>query len=301
MLPLRSKAISEAQVKGTEVFQWLSQAEQSEWPALIGCLVDDGSSETAWIITAIGSQILDVAREGNQRATRTRPWAWIRSHIIVVPPSCRSIIALIMQIRPPYVVALDQAKQRLRDFGFDPERIASTADLERLDSVLGLSTARNAVPSDADRWAVFQVVQRVGQGRAALRHFQSWQNAVEDGHGYDALGRLHIALLLRHSGRLKEALEASAVLDGPSRCAPGTERFVGHLSCTRAASMLDVFESDGNVARLAEAKRHLDRAYATDQSEEVKAVYGRLRRLQELLDRENPLGRTPLGPRRNGG
>jgi len=294
--------ISEVEVKGLAVVQFLSRAHDRDWAALIGCLVDDGRCETAWVITGVARDTVTVAPDDAVSAIKSRSWSWLGAGTLLVPPDRLWVIDLIAQGRPANLVALDKAKERLRGFGFDPERLANVEDVARLDKVLGFAASSESVPSTDDRSAAYDIVMRAGQQKASLRIFQTWLDALElaaDGH-CEALGRLHLAVLLRHADRYNQALEVSAVLDGPDRFIHDNQRFIGMLACTRAACMLDVFERDRDPEWLMRAKRHLGRAWAIEQSEEGNAVYRRWRHLRDQWSDENPPDRTPLGARQQG-
>lgn len=293
--------MSETQVEGAAAIQWLSRAPEADWSALIGCLVDDGRSEAAWIIKGIAPQLLDAAPEDRPSAVKSRPWSWLGSGTLLVPHERRAVLSLIEKGRPADLVALDESKRHVRRHGFDPDRLASVQDLQLLDRVLHSAAPDSTLlPTAEDRWSVYDAVMRANQQRPALPYFRAWCQVVEQAAAgrHDAVGRLHLAVLLRHAGRPRDALDVTEVLDGRDHFIPTQQRFIGMLSCTRAACMLDMFEADRDGAWLAKAEQHLKRAWAIGQTEEANAAYRRWRQLKEAWASENPPSRTPLGPRR---
>lgn len=292
--------MSETQIDGGAVIQWLTRAQPDEWSALVGCLVDDGRGVDAWTILAIAPNLLTVAPETAPGSLKTRPWTWLGSGILLVPADRAEVLALIERGRPADLVALDKAKARLRQHGFDPTRFATDDDVRHLDRIMAAWASTNSIPPEADRSLMYLAVEQAAQHKAAVRFFRLWCDAIEReaGGSYSLLGRLHLAVSLRRCAQPKQSLEVSAIVEEPWSRTASPQRFIGMLCNHRAAAMLDVREIDRDPAWLDKAHPFLNRAYAIAQSEEVSKTFDRWRALKRQMEALPSVPRPTLASRR---
>jgi len=281
---------TETNIAGATALHWLARAAEEEWAQLLGCAIDDGTSERAWTILAVRPNAFDLVPEDTERLSQARPWAWLGGKQLLVPGNRRGLLEAIQRSRPAHEKELDEAKARLRGHRFDPDRFATTDDIRFADRVLAAASEKRIVPRPEERSTLYELVKRCGQERPAIPLFRTWMDAVERHRApmADVLGRLHVAVLLRHTGAFQESLEVSEVLDWPSGRLRGSQGEICALSLNRAATMLDVYEYTGKAQQLLDAEKHLKRAWAISQSDEVRATYGRWRSLNEK--RGQPVG-----------
>lgn len=289
---------TETSIAGVTALQWPARTSEEDRAQLVGCAIDDGISDRAWTISAVRPNAFDLVPEGTTGPCHARSWAWLGGKQLLVPADRRWLLDAIDRSRPAHEKELDAAKAPLRGHRFDPDRFATTDDIRLVDQVLTKASEKRIVPTPEERRSLYDVVKRCGQERPAIPLFRTWMEAVER-HRVpmaDILGRLHLAVLLRHTGALQESLQASEVLDWPSGQLRGTQGEIGALSLNRAATMLDVYEYTGTAQLLQDAEKHLKRAWASSQSDEAQATYARWRSLNET--RRKPVGSGPIkGPR----
>ncbi len=280
-------------IVGERVFEWLNHVAADEWAQLIGCGLDDGLVDEPWVIREVQRDAFEVVAQDGKTAKRL-PWSVVRKGCLVVPGDRGSVRTTIENGRPAELIELQQVRQRVRQLGFDPARFGSQDDLRTVDRIVSGSQNDGSIPDRAERYIVYEAVVKAQQLRPAIPVFGRWLTSIEKRRHpeVDPIARLQLSTLYRHSGQLNEALEVSDVVDLPARRFPATARERSMLCCHRAATMLDLFEINGDARLLEGARRHLSTAWDNDKGEEVSNTYSRYRRLQERAE----AGEDPTRP-----
>lgn len=275
--------MAEIDINGEDVFQWLMHAEPGQWSALVGCGLDDGVCDAPMPIVAVRKDVLEVRSPGSHEATAKRAWAVLRKGCLVVPDEKHGLREVIQQGLPMHVVALKNVRGWLAKRGFQPDLFASDDDRVLVADILDRSETEGVLPPAPERSTVYEAVMKAGQQRPALRYFSHWLHLIEEQKHpeYDALGRLLLAVLLRHAKEPERSLDVSSIIDRPGPLLRATDHEMSMLCCHRAAAMLDLFQKTGNRGLLPEARRFLNRGWAIQKSEELSNTYQRWHKLAE--------------------
>ncbi len=273
--------MAEIDINGEDVFQWLLHAEQSQWNALVDCGLDDGVREDPLPIVAVRKDILEVRLDEPRGATATRAWAVLRQGCLVVPQVKRDLRDMIQQGLPTQVVALKNVRAWLREHGFQPDPFASDDDRLLVADILHRSETEGHLPPARERSMVYEAVMKAGQHKPAVSFFTRWLQLIEDQKypEHDALGRLLLAVLLRHAKQPERSLDVSNVIDRAGPYLRASDHEMSMLCCHRAAAMLDLYEKTLDRALLPEARRYLNRGWAIRKGQELFLAYQRWHKL----------------------
>ena len=168
------------------------------------------------------------------------------------------------------------------DFGGD-------ADVMKMATAIGQFDHEGKVPAGENWGDIHEILlrgERQSLMRCGAKLVAVWIDGAEsrlDG-CFDLFRRVLLAVLYRHTNQLAKALEVSDVVKMPQVKLLGGQGSIAVLCTTRAAALMDLVEraSQGNCAMLQQARRAVDRAYASGGggSQEVKLVYMRLKALE---------------------
>lgn len=149
--------------------------------------------------------------------------------------------------------------------------------------------AREELSGEADRRRAVALARKYGTPRTLLRFTDQWRRLA----GSATLPDVTVAHVkaLRDLGDVVNALAATAVVTGRDHGLPRATEAV--LLTQRAALWLDLAELRGEPELLGRAHSAAGRAYRLAPSEELGAVYGRLRKLEAGNDaaRDEAAGR----------
>ena len=280
-------------IVGEKVFEWLQNTPADKWTQLIGCGLDDGKADDPWPIQDVERDVFVLVAPGSGTIKRL-PWSTVRRGCLVVPDARRALRETNDQGRPAELVALEKVRHRVRQLGFDPDRFGSSDELRSIDRIYSKALDKRIVPGRAETHIVYEAAMKAQQMRAAIPWFSRWLVAIEKRRHpqVDPIMRLQLSALYRHSGQLHEALEVSEVVDLPPDRFPANDHERAMLCCHRAATLMDMFEANGDDCLLPRAERHLSIAWAHEKGEEVSNTYSRYRRLLERLE----AGEEPVRP-----
>jgi hypothetical protein len=229
----------EIEVAGSDVVLLLSRiAAEEAVDLLVGCELDDGTSDHLAPIIALDRERNALVVEGGRRV----PMARVRDGVIVDTRSDAPLRRAILASRTP---AEQQERAALGRVGVDPDRLASPADR---GAVLALvrSTETGALPNYQSRhtgYLALGAAADAGLARFGARLFATLADR------YAAVGRIpddlhwRRAWFLRTSGQLREAVAVSDILHAGDLRDAGDRKV---LARTRAGTLLDLFDIDGD-------------------------------------------------------
>ena len=144
----------------------------------------------------------------------------------------------------------------------------------------------NNACSPFDRRSAFSTSKKFGLHQHAVTGFEKNLKLVEhlDNHP-DPLGRMHLTYLFRHTGRLRECIKCSNVVEYERKRFPADDKILAIICTIRAACFLDIFDFHQDEDLLVMARKTINKAYAVsknvkESSEQISLVYQRLEKLK---------------------
>lgn len=285
--------MAEIELPGQTVALWWPSAGENDRAALIGVGVDDGVHDDALRITASDADKIEAALPGATARRVTWSTKQLGRLTFLFRGEHAALVERIKGALPDRMKLVQAAEEYLRRAGADPQRFPSSDDMILAARCHERWMQARELPEEGDQVRLYEAIRHSGLYRFGLPLFHGWLAAVEPkgSDRFDAAGRLRVSVLLRHSGDPDAALEVSRIVELPQSRWPTSEHVKAMLCCHRAASFLDVAEREGDASLLPQAKRLLDRAWATDRIErdEISNTYQRLKALSERLT-------SPLSP-----
>jgi hypothetical protein len=272
----------EAMVPVRDVLVWLSRAGAEEASKLlVGCALDDGTSDEAVPIVAVDTERKSVTLEGGRRLLL----AGARDGEIIDPRPDAPLVSAIAAQWTPAERQERQQRAELARAGIDADRLPSGEDRR---AVLGFLRMMGSgeLPDQEQRHRFYLALSAAGDSGLARVGARVFAELAER---FAAAGNVPDDLywrrtwFLRSSGQLREAVSAS---DGLHRGQVKDQGARKLLATVRAAVLLDLFDATGEAKWLGLADRAARVAYAiAPAEEEVKAVYGRLQAMRAQAGR----------------
>jgi hypothetical protein len=272
----------EESVPVRDVLVWLSRVGADEGQRLlVGCALDDGTSEDAVPIVALDAERKGVTLEGGRRLLL----AGVRDGEIIDPrPDAPLIDAIAAQWTPAERLER-QERAELAHAGIDADRLASGEDRRAALAFLRMIAA-GELPGSEERNRFYLALSATGEAGLARIGARVLAQLAER---FAAAGGIpddlywRRAWFLRVAGQLREAVAVSDALHMGQVKEQGARKL---LATTRAAVLLDLFDATGEVKWLALADRAARVAYAlAPEEEEVKAVYRRFQAVRSQVGR----------------
>ncbi|MGC6472617.1 MAG: hypothetical protein ACON4W_07060 [Parvibaculales bacterium] len=141
-------------------------------------------------------------------------------------------------------------------------------------------------PNTADRTKFFLIIKKSEDLHWASKVFADWLGKIEQNNYRDPVGRLHLSYTLRHSGRLKEAIKVSNVVEFSYEQFQCPKNIMAILATIRAAVFLDIFELHRDPQLLFYARKTINKSWAINKSDEASQVYNRLDAFEREVSRD---------------
>ena len=274
--------LDEASVPVRDVLVWLSRVGAEEGQRLlVGCALDDGTSDEAVPIVALDAERKAVTLEGGRRLLL----AGARDGEIVDPRPEAPLVSAIAAKWTPAERAERQERAELAHAGIDADRLASGEDRRVVLAFLRMMAA-GELPGSDERHRFYLALSATGESGLARIGARVLAELAEQ---FAAAGGVPDDLywrrtwFLRAAGQLREAVSVSDALHLGQVKDQGARKL---LATTRAAVLLDLFDATGEVKWLALADRAVRVAYAiAPADEEVKAVYRRFQAVRAQAGR----------------
>jgi hypothetical protein len=265
-------------IRGLDVARWLpTTTKDGSYHLLIGYLFDDGVSDEDWHVQSVATDASSIVC-GNGSEQKAIPIRRISSGDFL--GADQELVDAVQASAPSFIRETDQLLDSLKALGVPNPGTRETDDLRALVVIAEDHRAERLPKSSQDRWSRYQLIKRLDLHRLGALICQKWLEYLEPKSGpFDPDLRIQAAYFLRHSGRTKEAIVVTNVLYQPRNLFPADDGQISVLSTMRSSSLLDLFEIDQDPARLIEAKKFLDRAWATKSSNIVSSVYQRYHKL----------------------
>jgi len=272
----------EASVPVRDVLVWLSRVGADEGQRLlVGCALDDGTSDEAVPIVALDAERKGVTLQGGRRLLL----AGVRDGEIIDPRPDAPLVGAIAAQWTPAELMERQERAELAHAGIDADRLASGEDRQAALAFLRM-TAAGELPGPEERHRFYLALSATGEtGLARIGARVLGQLADR----FAAAGSVPDDLywrrtwFLRAGGQLREAVAVSDALHMGQVKEQGARKL---LATTRAAALLDLFDTTREVKWLALADRAARVAYAlAPEEEEVKAVYRRFQAVRGQVGR----------------
>ena len=165
-----------------------------------------------------------------------------------------------------------------------PYQIVTTIPRKELGVFLKIFGDKACSPFD--RRSAFSTSKKYNLHQHSLIGFEKNLKLVERlNNKPDPLGRMHLTFLFRHTGRLKECIMCSNVVEYERRRFPAEDKMLAIICTIRAACFLDIFDFHQDEGLLVIARKTINKAYAVsknvkESSEQISLVYQRLEKLK---------------------
>lgn len=271
------------EIAGSDVILWLSRTAPEEAAVLlVGCELDDDFGDQLAPIIALDRERNAVVVAGGRRV----PMARVREGVIVDARPGAPLRRAVLGSRTAAEQQEREERSTLGRAGVYPDKLASQAARRAVVALLR-SAESGPLPNYQERHAAYMALAagmdaglaRFGArlfGRLAERH-AAVGNIPDDMHW-------RRTWFLRISNQLREAVTVSDVLHAGDLSDAGDRKV---LARTRAGTLLDLFDLDGNAGwvTLAEKAVAVSQALAP-REEETWSINGRLKAAQRRLGRE---------------
>lgn len=267
------------EIDGSRVAEWLAHSDLEVIRAtLIGCSLDDGTSDAEWHIVSVGEDksLTCIQAQLTSRFSLAR----LKHCVVLERGSAQTLHKLILESRSPYEAGVERARDSLRKHNIAVSALASGSDiLVLLASVKAYVAKKLPQPNEQEKF--YDVMKRTGQFRLGAKVCRQWLNTqLAQGRRLSGSTLIKLAFFLRHSGELVEALQATEPALAPDprfAVSPGQR---GVLASERAAILMDLFETRHNPELLREARKSAAVAYAAEPGPEAGLLYRRLEALE---------------------
>lgn len=271
---------SEKEIDGQTVLNWMKEVGLAKARDLmIGLYVDNGIDIHLFEIVDIDSSWAVLGKFCGK--TRRIPSGLLRSSIVIEKRRGWPLFESINSLKTDGERRIDAAKQELRALGFPVAKLVNASDaFVALAMMKDFQSARLPTPEQqADR---YDVIRRSSLHSLGAKIIRQWHvSSLKLTSTMDGSVVIKLVYCLRHSGQLDQALET--VDDALNRNARISlfQMQKAILATERAAVLLDLYEIRREPELLVEARRSAGMSFAISQSDEVRAVYQRLRKLED--------------------
>lgn len=280
--PSHFGAPMEHRIAGEVLAHWLAKASPADRNRLVGRMFDDGNTVTDWRITAVGEDWLEAKPHKSNKEPRRFRNNIMRNGVLVLGSNQKVLANRILS-----GVDTPIEDQALNSLGAEPAWFRNSE--QRLLAACAIMSVRMSQPVAAQGELALYEACRIAQDRAdrrAERFLIDYLHrilATRESDGAIAVeSRLHVAVVLRHQQdlpSLHEALRLSEFVE-EKEWRQSNSSFVAMLCCSRAATLMDLYERGDQQVRLEACRVLLGRAWKHDNNnEEVQAAYRRLNRL----------------------
>ena len=267
------------EIDGEDVLRWLTDAHHDDAQRLlVGCLIDDGRCEDLLEIRDVDFSA-SVFACGLKGTARRFAFASLKDGYVIDPRSDRPLKQAVDAAASPFLLTLKEADRSLYKAGINASKV-SNADDKLLLVEAWRDHELNHLPSLDKRQAIYECLKAYGLDRLGISLTRSWLKQTEQAGSPPDLGtRIKLASFLRRVGDLDDAMSVSAVVD---HCrSPLSQR--AYLALVRAGCCMDLFELRHDEELLEMTERYAKLAWAHNQSDEVRSVFGRLDALRSKL------------------
>lgn len=274
-----TQASDDQEIDGQAVLNWMKQAGLPRArEVLIGLNIDDGSDvHLREIVDIDPSWVIIASLDGKPK--RIPPGLLHQSIVIEARPGW-PLKEAINGLKTDGERSIEFTKQELKALGFPVAKLINASDAtEALAMMRDFNSARLSTPEQqADRYDIIRRSNLHGLGAKVCRQWlaATWQTTPQ----MDGSILIKLTYCLRHSGELDQALEAVDFAFSRNKRISLSQMQKAILSTERAAVLLDLYEFRHDPELLREARRSAGMSFAISQSEEVRAVYQRLKKLQ---------------------
>lgn len=169
--------------------------------------------------------------------------------------------------------------------------LGCTCPLSLLSSADKIFLARTcdekAVPLERDLFNFFAALKKLDSFHWVLPYYSKWIAAAEKGNTFHAALRMQFTYLLRHSGRFKEAISVSNVVEFERFRFPCSPSLLAVLCTIRAAVFLDIYELHRDKELLRVSRITLNKSWANKKSPEASLVYKRLETFERGIEKDD--------------
>ena len=199
---------------------------------------------------------------------------------IIFPEETSELLNLIKQSTP-------EAERIIHNLDLQIKKLGCPVNLKdtKIDEKKLLVKLHNPdwIPSPFERSKIYQVAQKSGKYAWWTPYFDRWLKHVESNGMPEPRGRLHLAYLFRHSGRLQSAISVTNVVEFSRHHFHCPDEYMSLLCTLRGATFLDIFDLHNDADILKITRKTLNKAYAIKQVEEVRQVYRRLSKAESYV------------------
>jgi hypothetical protein len=286
--------MTEIEHEGAEVALALQNMGTAEAmaAALPGCsFYLDDPDETFEIITVdrAGGRI---ELQRGARGKRLTIAALARGYVIESrDPSV--ISALTTQAKPPHIIAAEEARLRLQRAGIRAAAV-SNEDAPEIDQAVADYQA-GKLPSWSERRRITELLFRYELHDPFIQLAEAWLGMAHDA-GEKVLGDVLIQVVdaYRKKGDGEAVLYWTSSVDLPRNLAPLPPTQMSILNVQRGATLLDLYDRDGDPAKLKAARLCANRSWAIGPSEHCSALFARIKRLEDALTDEKAAANRQL-------
>ena len=233
-----------------------------------GFLTNEGMLPFDWLI--VGDRVLVVENDQNAKITEDA-------------------------VKTPVERKKDKLLDKALSLGLPPDKCGQVP-FDNLENYLKIFNP--TAPSQFDREQAFEVSRKYALNYFSVLAFEKCLYDIEKKLGSpDPQARFHLTYMFRHTGKLRECIKCSNVVEYPRsrfHCKPS---LLSVIATVRAACFLDIFEMHFDAELLKVAKKTIDKSYAISKSsgtslEEVSLVYKRLDKCRDEINRVNVVRRV---------
>jgi hypothetical protein len=267
------------EIEGQSVLNWMKQAGLPRArEVLIGLHIDDGTDvHLRKIVDIDPSWVIIASLDGQQKRI---PPGLMHQSIVIETRMGWPLRQAINGLKTDGEKSIDFAKQELKALGFPVAKLTNASDaIEALEMMRDFNSARLPTPDQqAERYDIIRRSNLHGLGAKICRQWfaAKWQSAPRT----DGSILIKLVYCLRHSGELAEALKTVEFALGRNERLSLSQMQKAILSTERAAVLLDLYEIQRDPGMLKDARKSAAMSFAISQSDEVRAVYQRLKMLE---------------------
>lgn len=267
------------EIEGQAVLNWMKQAGLPRAKeVLVGLQIDDGTDvHLREIVDIDSSWVIIASLDGKLKRI---PPGLLHGSTVIEPRPGWPLQEAINGLKTDGERSVDSAKEELKSLGFPVTKLTNASDaIVALEMMRDFNSARLPTPEQqVERYDIIRRSNLHGLGAKICRQWfaAKWQSAQTT----DGSILIKLAFCLRHSGELREALEVVDFALSKNKKISLSQMQKAILSTERAAVLLDLYEIQHEQDLLKEARKSAGMSFAISQSEEVRAVYQRMKKLE---------------------
>ena len=278
------------ELEGKKIYPLISSGKMdlSKSSIKLVCLYDN-NKDTEYKITQVNDNSF-LTEEGRLPFD----WLTIGDRVLVVKND-QNAKMIEDAIKTPVERKKDKLLEKALSLGLPPDK-CSQMPFDNLENYLKIFNT--IVPSQFDREQAFEVSRKYSLNHFSVLAFEKCLNDIEKKLGSpDPQARFHLTYMFRHTGKLRECIKCSNVVEYPRSRFPCKPGLLSVIATVRAACFLDIFEIHFDAELLKVAKKTIDKSYAISKSsgaslEEVSLVYKRLDKCRDEINRVNVVRRV---------